>query len=116
MKDPGRLEPTLQRELSIVWPLSRAWKSCVASPSSSPRLPSSCRPGTGSIANALEAVRFGAPHYLTKPAEVDEILAGFTRDAEVRLRRPTPPRHPSLARVEWERSKRVLADGGSNVS
>ena len=35
--------------------------------------------GYGSIANALDAVRLGAAHYLTKPADVDEILAAFAR-------------------------------------
>ena len=35
--------------------------------------------GYGSIATALEAVRLGAAHYLTKPADVDEILAAFAR-------------------------------------
>ena len=36
--------------------------------------------GYGSIATALEAVRLGARHYLTKPADVDEILSAFDRD------------------------------------
>ena len=35
--------------------------------------------GYGSIATALEAIRLGAAHYLTKPADVEEILAGFAR-------------------------------------
>ena len=35
--------------------------------------------GYGSIATALEAVRLGATHYLTKPADVDDILAAFAR-------------------------------------
>jgi two-component system response regulator RegA len=35
--------------------------------------------GYGSIATALEAVRLGATHYLTKPADADEILAAFDR-------------------------------------
>src|SRR5262245_17920176 len=35
--------------------------------------------GYGSIATALEAVRLGAAHYITKPATADEILASFTR-------------------------------------
>lgn len=35
--------------------------------------------GYGSIATALEAVRLGATHYLTKPADVDEIIAAFGR-------------------------------------
>lgn len=73
--------------------------------------------GYGSIATALEAVRLGATHYLTKPADVDEILAGFARDT--RLAGDTPPAPeitPTLARVEWEHINRVLADCGGNVS
>jgi two-component system response regulator RegA len=75
--------------------------------------------GYGSIATALEAVRLGAVHYLTKPANVDEILAGFARGA----RGGDGPREsapatvtPTLARVEWEHINRVLADCAGNVS
>jgi two-component system response regulator RegA len=73
--------------------------------------------GYGSIATALEAVRLGATHYLTKPADVDELIAAFARaglasDAEV----PLAVSPPSLARVEWEHIERVLADCGGNVS
>ena len=71
--------------------------------------------GYGSIATALEAVRLGATHYLTKPADADEIVAAFSKD-----RAPAPPPDeaapPSLARVEWEHINRVLADCGGNVS
>jgi two-component system response regulator RegA len=71
--------------------------------------------GYGSIATALEAVRLGARHYLTKPADVDEILAAFDRDpAGSPPDEPTPV--PTLARVEWEHINRVLADCGGNVS
>ena len=35
--------------------------------------------GYGSIATALEAVRLGATHYLTKPADADELIAAFDR-------------------------------------
>jgi two-component system response regulator RegA len=70
--------------------------------------------GYGSIATALEAVRLGARHYLTKPADVDEILSALER---ARPGTPSPPVGvPSLARVEWEHINRVLADCGGNVS
>jgi two-component system response regulator RegA len=73
--------------------------------------------GYGSIATALEAVRMGAMHYLTKPVTVDEVLAGFEGGARGD---GDPPRDhddvPSLARVEWEHINRVLADSGGNVS
>jgi two-component system, response regulator RegA len=73
--------------------------------------------GYGSIATALEAVRLGAQHYLTKPADVDAILAAFERgshadDAPAEV----PMETPSLARVEWEHINRVLVDCGGNVS
>jgi two-component system response regulator RegA len=70
--------------------------------------------GYGSIATALEAVRLGARHYLTKPADVDEIVSAFDREASDVPASPTSV--PSLARVEWEHINRVLADCGGNVS
>jgi two-component system response regulator RegA len=78
--------------------------------------------GYGSIATALEAVRLGAVHYLTKPADVDEILAAFARGREAPEEwsegapGPAEVATPSLARVEWEHINRVLADCGGNVS
>ncbi|HTR02880.1 MAG TPA: response regulator [Thermoanaerobaculia bacterium] len=74
--------------------------------------------GYGSIATALEAVRLGAVHYLTKPADVDEILAGFARGDGARGAVTASPMDsvPSLARVEWEHIQRVLSDCGGNVS
>ena len=72
--------------------------------------------GYGSIATALEAVRLGAAHYLTKPADADEILAAFSRREATEPPPPAEPSTPSLARVEWEHINRVLADCGGNVS
>ncbi len=70
--------------------------------------------GYGSIATALEAVRRGAVHYLTKPADVDDILAAFSRGAGAD---PVPPSQvPSLARAEWEHIQRVLTDCDGNVT
>jgi two-component system response regulator RegA len=71
--------------------------------------------GYGSIATALESVRLGASHYLTKPTDADRILAAFQHGLASRPRGlPTDP--PSLARVEWEHLNRVLTDCGGNVS
>jgi len=77
--------------------------------------------GYGSIATALEAVRIGATHYLTKPADVDELIASFDRgDAEATAESPSAqsetPETPSLARVEWEHIQRVLTDCGGNIT
>lgn len=70
--------------------------------------------GYGSIATALEAVRHGAIHYLTKPADVDDILAAF--DPETLRAEPAEVGVPSLARVEWEHLQRVLNDCEGNLS
>ena len=72
--------------------------------------------GYGSISTALEAVRLGATHYLTKPADVDEVVASFSRDAIAETPREAPDEVPSLERVEWEHINRVLADSGGNIS
>jgi two-component system response regulator RegA len=81
--------------------------------------------GYGSIATALEAVRLGATHYLTKPADVDDVLAAFTRGAAGTVAPPDASHPgesagtdstPTLARVEWEHINRVLSDCGGNVS
>jgi two-component system response regulator RegA len=69
--------------------------------------------GYGSIATAVQSLQLGAASYLTKPADADQILASFDREA-------TPaegvPVTQSLARVEWEHIQRVLADCDGNVS
>lgn len=71
--------------------------------------------GYGSIATALESVRLGAVHYLTKPTDADRILAAFQHGLASRPRDlPTDP--PSLALVEWEHLNRVLTDCEGNVS
>jgi two-component system response regulator RegA len=69
--------------------------------------------GYGSIATALEAVRLGAAHYLTKPVDADDILAAFGKNPEARAE---PTGAPSLAMVEWEHLQRVLADCKGNLS
>lgn len=73
--------------------------------------------GYGSIATALEAVRLGARHYLTKPADVDEILAAFERTtASENVTVHREHEVASLARAEWEHIHRVLTDCGGNIS
>lgn len=71
--------------------------------------------GYGSIATALEAIRLGATHYLTKPTDADRVLEAFARGLESRPR-DLPLDTPSLARVEWEHIQRVLADCDGNIS
>ena len=71
--------------------------------------------GYGSIATALESIRLGALHYLTKPTDPDRILAAFERGLAARPRELSIDT-PSLARVEWEHLQRVLTDCGGNIS
>jgi two-component system response regulator RegA len=70
--------------------------------------------GYGSIASAVEAMHRGAHHYLSKPADADEIIAALEAD-EPAAAPPSPPT-PTLARAEWEHLSRILADCGGNVS
>jgi len=71
--------------------------------------------GYGSIATAIEALRRGATHYLTKPADADEILAAFEPDGSADKEAP-PLRPMSLDRVQWEHISRVLVECHGNVS
>jgi two-component system response regulator RegA len=79
--------------------------------------------GYGSIASAVEALHRGAHHYLSKPADADEIIAALQGEMSPRAPRtggdgtaPAPPATPTLARAEWEHLSRILADVGGNVS
>jgi two-component system response regulator RegA len=71
--------------------------------------------GYGSIATAVDAVRLGAAHYLTKPADAGDLLAAFARGTQDD---PSPSEFevPSLARAEWEHINRVLSDCSGNIS
>jgi len=70
--------------------------------------------GYGSIATAVEAVRAGAVHYLSKPVDIDQILAAFEGKAARDMGSEVGV--PSLARVEWEHIQRVLSDCEGNIS
>jgi two-component system, response regulator RegA len=72
--------------------------------------------GYGSIATAMDAVRLGADHYMSKPADADQILAAFESAGKVQSRKEDDIPVPSLARVEWEHIQRVLADFNGNIS
>jgi two-component system response regulator RegA len=73
--------------------------------------------GYGSIPTAISAMKLGADHYLSKPADADQILAVYERLRSTGGETPDAPETvPTLARVEWEHMQRVLADCDGNVS
>ena len=71
--------------------------------------------GFASIATAVQAIKLGAVHYLTKPADADEIVAAFAKqsgDASVEVAsRPTPLEH-----LEWEHIQNTLLACEGNIS
>ena len=71
--------------------------------------------GYASIATAVEAIKLGALHYLTKPAAIDEIIDALHHDegnTEV-----APSAQPiSVKRLEWEHLQKVLLENGGNIS
>jgi two-component system response regulator RegA len=75
--------------------------------------------GYGSIATALAATKLGVSHYLSKPADADQILAAYQKivaGADGQDCDSTAKNVPSLARVEWEHIQRVLTDCEGNIS
>ena len=71
--------------------------------------------GYASVATAVEAIKLGAVHYLTKPADADDVIAAFARiegDMEVEIE--TEP--TSLERLEWEYIQRTLTECEGNIS
>lgn len=71
--------------------------------------------GYASIATAVEAVKLGAVHYLTKPAGVDDIIQAFNREAGD-VSTPPPPQPMSVSRLEWEHIQKVLMECDGNIS
>lgn len=71
--------------------------------------------GFASIATAVEAIKLGATHYLTKPASVSDILQALQRehgDTAV-----SPAENPvSVKRLEWEHLQKVLLEHDGNIS
>lgn len=71
--------------------------------------------GYASIATAVEAIKLGAIHYLTKPAEIEDIVAAFSQDEgneQVKL-----AQNPlSVQRMEWEHIQKVLRKHDGNIS
>ena len=71
--------------------------------------------GYASIATAVQAIKLGAKHYLTKPADADEIIASFGNDLSKQTIKPAEqPLSPK--RLEWEHLQKVLMNNDGNVS
>ncbi len=71
--------------------------------------------GFASIATAVEAIKLGAIHYLTKPAHADEIVNALYKnegDSSVSI-----SENPlSVKRLEWEHLQKVLMQHNGNIS
>lgn len=71
--------------------------------------------GFASIATAVEAIKLGASQYLTKPAELSQILQALEQtDSNPDIEIPQQP--PSVERLEWEHIHKVLAEHQGNIS
>jgi len=71
--------------------------------------------GYASIATAVEAIKLGATHYLTKPADADEVVVALHKedgDPNVAIKE----RPLSVKRLEWEYLQKVLMEHGGNIS
>ncbi|HED40483.1 MAG TPA: response regulator transcription factor [Chromatiales bacterium] len=71
--------------------------------------------GYASIATAVEAIKLGATHYLSKPADADDVVEAFYRE-EGNSNTPVTTKPMSVNRVEWEHIQKVLADCNGNIS
>jgi two-component system response regulator RegA len=71
--------------------------------------------GFASIATAVEAIKLGATHYLTKPASIADILAALEReDGDANI--SPEPQPMSVKRLEWEHIQKVLKEHDQNIS
>lgn len=71
--------------------------------------------GYASIATAVEAIKLGATHYLTKPADADEIAAALHKDeGDTSVQIKDKPL--SVKRLEWEHLQKVLMEHDGNIS
>jgi len=70
--------------------------------------------GYGNIATAVKAIQLGAVDYLTKPADVDDIISILLAPTGIRAEVPAHPM--SAAHVRWEHIRQVHESCGNNVS
>ena len=70
--------------------------------------------GYGALATAVAAVKAGAVDYLSKPADVEDIIKALVAHHDDK---PAPPENPMSAdRVRWEHIQRVYELCNHNVS
>lgn len=72
--------------------------------------------GYASIATAVEAIKLGATHYLTKPARPEDIVAALRRVPEGDPEIDIAERPMSVRRLEWEHLQAVLTRHDGNIS
>ena len=74
--------------------------------------------GYGSITTAVAAIKLGAVNYLTKPAEVDDILQAFEAksDSDTILDSNKTSASLSMRELEHQHLLSVYAETGGNVS
>ena len=71
--------------------------------------------GFASIATAVEAIKLGAVHYLTKPANADEIVHALNKnDGDSAVSISENPL--SVKRLEWEHLQKVLMQHEGKIS
>lgn len=71
--------------------------------------------GFASIATAIEAIKLGAKHYLTKPTNVNEIFeALYLEKGNAEITTNVQPM--SVKRLEWEHIQKVLTEHQGNIS
>jgi len=71
--------------------------------------------GYASIATAVDAIKLGAMHYLTKPADADQIMQAFEQH-QGNPETGIADAPMSVRRLEWEHVQRVLAECDGNIS
>lgn len=71
--------------------------------------------GYASVATAVEAIKLGATHYLSKPADADDVVEAFNKK-EGDSNTPVTSKPMSVNRVEWEHIQKVLTSCDGNIS
>ena len=71
--------------------------------------------GFASIATAVEAIKLGVTHYLTKPTDVETILKALENE-QANTNIPIPRKPMPVKRLEWEYLQKILTENKGNIS